>query len=142
MSVCSTSSCSIKPKTVKRECPVCQQLCLNVQKKTILQHVKQAWLCKLSDEQYFFCRTKDCEVVYFSNKDIVLNKNDIRTRIGIKEQDDNSLICYCFGVDKAVAATQESVKDFVVAQTKESSCTCETTNPSGRCCLKDFPKFK
>ena len=47
MSVCSSSSCD-KPKTVKRECPVCQQLCLDVQKKTILQHVKEAWLCDLS----------------------------------------------------------------------------------------------
>ena len=72
----------------------------------------------------------------------VLHKADIRTRIGIKEQDDKALICFCFGVSKAVAATNKSVKDFVVKQTKQSSCACETSNPSGRCCLKDFPKFK
>ena len=142
MSVCSTSSCGIKAKTIKRECPVCRQLCLDVQKKTLLQHLKEAWLCNLKDEQYFFCRTKDCDIAYFSNKDKTFNKADLRTRIGIKEQDDNALICYCFGVKKAVAATNKKVKDFVVAQTKDSNCTCETTNPSGRCCLKDFPKFR
>lgn len=141
MSACSAPSCE-KPKTVKRECPICQQLCLDVQKKTILHHVKEAWLCELSDERYFFCRTIDCEVVYFSNNDNILKKTDIRTRIGIKEQDGNALICYCFGVDKEGAAAHKKAKYFVIAQTKESSCTCETTNPSGRCCLKDFPKFK
>jgi hypothetical protein len=28
----------------------------------------------------------------------------------------------------------------VMAQTKAGLCSCDTSNPSGRCCLKDFPK--
>ena len=135
-----------KPKTLKRECPACHQLCLNVQTKTILHHLKEAWNYDLSDENYFYCRTKSCDVVYFSNdgngNEKTLLKTDLRTAIGIKEQDDNTLICYCFGINKAEAVTDKKIKDFVIAQTKESNCTCETTNPSGRCCLKDFPKFK
>lgn len=142
MAVCNTSSCSIKSKTVKQVCPVCNQLCLDVPKSTILQHLKQAWLRDLCDEQYFFCRTSDCDVVYFSNTNYIFKKIDVRTSIGIKEQDDTALICYCFGVNKAVAAKNKKAKDFIVAQTKNSTCSCETTNPSGRCCLKDFPKFR
>lgn len=142
MSDCCASSCEGKPKTQKCECPTCHQVALDVSKRTMLQHIKDVWRYEFSDNQYFFCRTEGCDVVYFSKNDETINKADIRTRIGIKEQDDNALICYCFGVNKAVAATDKRAKDFVVEQTKESTCTCETTNPSGRCCLKDFPKFK
>ena len=28
----------------------------------------------------------------------------------------------------------------IVEQTKNARCSCETSNPSGRCCLKVFPK--
>lgn len=139
---CSTSSHENKPRTLKRECPVCNQVCIDVPKKTLLQHVKEPWEHKLDTELFFFCRTQDCDVVYFTDKDKTIGKSDIRTRIAIKEHDDDSLICFCFGVSRAVASSNKKVKDFVVEQTRESSCTCETTNPSSRCCLKDFPKFK
>lgn len=142
MSDCCISSHESKSKTQKRECPACHQVALNVTKRTILQHIKKVWCYEFSDNQYFFCRTEDCDVVYFSEKDETINKAGIRTLIGIKEQDDNALICYCFGVNKAVASTDKRAKDFVVEQAKESTCTCETNNPSGRCCLKDFPKSK
>ena len=139
---CTSSSCETKSKTLKRECPACNQLCLDVPKKTILQHIKDPWEHPLEVGAYYFCRTQDCDVVYFSNTDKTIQKSDIRTSIGIKEHDDNSLICFCFGVSRSVAATNIKVRDFVVEQTKESTCTCETRNPSGRCCLKDFPKYK
>ena len=142
MSDCCDTLSESKPKTLKRECPVCSQLSLNVQKKTILHHLKEAWNCDLGNEDYFYCRTENCDVIYFSEKNKTLCKKDLRTSIGIKEQDDNALICYCFGVNKSKAASEKKIKDFVIAQTKESNCTCETSNPSGRCCLKDFPKFK
>ena len=142
MSDCCTSSSGSQSKTLKRECPACKQIALGVPIRTMLHHIKDVWLYRLSGEQYYFCRTQDCDVVYFEENGEILSKADIRTRIGIKEQDDNTLICNCFGINKAVAATDKKAKEFVVKQTKESSCACETANPSGRCCLKDFPKFK
>jgi len=107
----------------------------------MLQHIKDVWRYNFSSEQYYFCRSKDCDVVYFTGGGEKLNKTDIRTSIGIKEEDDCALICYCFGVSKAAAATDKLAREFVVKQTKESTCACETANPSGRCCLKDFPKI-
>lgn len=148
MSDCCSSTCQSeiksdsKSKTVKQECPVCGHLALNVATRTMLQHIKDVWRHDPGEEQYYFCPTKDCDVVYFAENAETLRKTNIRTRIGIKEQDDNALICYCFGVSKAVAATNKEARDFVVKQTKESICACETANPSGRCCLKDFPKLK
>ena len=54
--------------------------------------------------------------------------------------------------DTARAATTDEVsneftqygssktKEFVMAQTKAQNCACEIRNPSGKCCLVDFPK--
>ena len=135
-----------KPKTLKSHCPVCHQIAFNVSMRTILQHLKEVWHYdlngKLSKQQHYFCRTENCGVVYFTECGEAINKADVRTHIGIKEQDDDALICYCFGVSQSVAMKNKEVKEFVIKQTKESTCSCETANPSGRCCLKDFPKFK
>jgi hypothetical protein len=142
MSDCCAPTCQSenKPATQKIECPTCQQLAVSVSKRTMMQHIKDVWDYRFSDEPYYFCHTPDCDVVYFTESGESLRKDAVRTRIGIKEQDDSALICYCFGVSKAVAATNKAAKEFVIKQTRESSCACETTNPSGRCCLKDFPK--
>ena len=77
-------------------------------------------------------------MVYFGEDDSVITKDSLRTDVGIKENRADSMICYCFGVTKA-AATNPSIKEFVVKKTKENICECITRNPSGRCCLKDFP---
>ena len=129
-----------KPKRLKTECPMCARSSLNVQLKTMLHHVKQAWMFKITDQQYFYCRNPKCDVVYFAADATPIKQSDIRTLIGIKEQSEYALICFCFGVSKKQAATNNKVKDFVIKQTKELRCSCETANPSGRCCLKDFPK--
>jgi hypothetical protein len=55
-------------------------------------------------------------------------------------------VCYCFDISMAdiEAARKENDGDacrqFVIQQTKASTCDCETRNPSGKCCLGDFPK--
>lgn len=140
---CCTSKSEHKPVTLKQTCPVCGQAALEVSTRTMLQHIKDVWRYKFSEEAYYFCRTEDCDVIYFTKKSgEKLIKAEIRTTIGIKEQDDSSLICYCFGVSKEMAATDKTAKEFVIKQTKESTCACETANPSGRCCLKDFSRLK
>ena len=112
---------------------------LEVSRTTILHHLDKPWLHSLKEQKYFFCHEPQCEVVYFAEDDTVIRKSQLRTRVGIKEQDDNALICYCFGVSKKYA---KEAKAFVIQQTKESACSCTTSNPSGRFCLKDFPKDK
>ena len=43
-------------------------------------------------------------------------------------------------VAEAFHAANKEIKDFVIKSTKEKTCACTTRNPSGKCCLKDFPK--
>lgn len=94
----------------------------------------------LKEQHYYFCDDKNCDVVYYAADDTIITKSMLRDRVGIKEPDDNALICYCFGVTRAQARSNKSIKAFVIEQTKNARCTCKTSNPSGRCCLKDFPK--
>src|SRR5690348_2585983 len=49
---------------------------------------------------FSFCRTPDCETVYFSER-VILQKPDVKVRVGIKERDDPSPVCYCFDYTRA-----------------------------------------
>lgn len=81
-----------------------------------------------------------CQIVYFGEDDSVIKTSALRTLVGIKEKSSNSLLCYCYGITYKDYIKTPNIKSFVVQQTKEKNCACETHNPSGRCCLKDFPK--
>lgn len=108
--------------------------------RAIAHHIKDAWNWHPTSNRYFFCDDPACEVVYFGDDGSTILKSQLRTRIGVKEQSDDDLLCYCFGVTKADFLGNPTIKDFVIAQTKGGLCSCETSNPSGRCCLKDFHK--
>jgi hypothetical protein len=119
-------------------CPVNGKLYARVHRKTLLHHILHPWDYTLTEQQYYFCTDPDCDVVYYGQDDSVIRTDELRTTIWQKSKDKRDAICYCFGVTKALAKL-ENIKKFVSRQTKNSMCSCETSNPSGRCCLKDFP---
>lgn len=141
MSDCCSSGCAtttdVAPK--KRQCTSCGEEQHEVPYSTVLHHVKTPWKQQLSEQPYYFCSNADCNTVYFGLDNTLIVKADVRTKIGVKETDPDALICYCFDVSRANA---KIAKIFVVEQTKAGVCSCTTHNPSGRCCLKDFPKDK
>ena len=139
MSACCTTTSNEKPKNVKQDCPGCGHTSLIVSTKTVLHHIKQPWMLEHAACMFFFCRNPNCDTVYFSNTSFIMKTSDVRTPVGIKTRSGDAIICYCFGVNQTDA--NQLTKDFVIAQTKKSNCSCETANPSGRCCLKDFPRF-
>ncbi len=138
---CSPLGCnSSHPK--KHQCPANGQKYSEVSARTIAHHIKKSWAWGPSAERYFFCEDPACDVVYFGGDGSTINKSQLRTSIGAKERTDDSLLCYCFGIRKADFQLNPAIKDFVIAQTKAGLCSCETSNPSGRCCLKEFPKAR
>jgi Zinc binding domain len=136
---CSSSSCdNTHPK--KHRCPSNGNEYSEVSVRTIIHHIKEAWTWQPTAHRYFFCDDPACEVVYFGDDGSMISRSQLRTCVGAKELSDNSLLCYCYGVTKAEFLANRATKDFVVAQTKAGLCSCDTSNPSGRCCLKDFPR--
>jgi len=127
-------------KAKRYTCPENNKTYGEVPYKTILHHVKAPWNLALKDQTYYFCSAPDCDVVYFGSDNSTIHKDQLRTKVGIKESSDDALICYCFDVSRAAAQADEHAKAFIIGQTKNSLCACTTHNPSGKCCLKDFPK--
>lgn len=123
----------------KRCCPVSGMECSEVPVKTIAYHIRDAWNWEERAERYFFCADPACDVVYFADDGTVIRQAQLRTRVGLKDRGDDALVCYCFGVSRADALKDSSIREYVKGKTKNKLCACDTCNPSGRCCLKDFP---
>jgi len=138
MSDCCNTSSSKENAHKKHICPVNGKAYSKVFTTTILHHISQPWKWNPNNTNYYFCSDPECEVAYFGQDNSIINKSELRTTIGIKEKSEDSLICYCFGVSKQEATNNPEIKKFVLTQTKEHTCSCETRNPSGKCCLKDF----
>lgn len=136
--ISSTEYTSANPK--KRSCPSNGLTGTEVSSKTISHHLKHAWKWKDEGSRYFFCTDPDCDVVYFGDDDSIITKAQLRTQVGIKESSDDTPACYCFGISKADAKNDPGIRDYVKAQTKNAQCACDIRNPSGRCCLIDFPR--
>jgi hypothetical protein len=140
MSDCCSTNQDVRTNPKRFTCPENNQQYLEVPFVTVLHHVNEPWQLKLKDQAYYFCNDPNCDVVYIGIDNTTITKSMVRTKVGIKESTDDALICYCFGVTKAEAKSNKQAQAFVVEQTKNARCSCETSNPSGRCCLKVFPK--
>jgi hypothetical protein len=121
-------------------CPVNGKEYAAVSSKTIKHHVRKPWRRLQKNQGYYFCSDPKCNVVYFGEDGSVLEKSAIRTRVGIKEESEGSMLCYCFGATVGEARANPAVKAFVIEETRRNECACETRNPSGKCCLGEFPK--
>ena len=140
MTECCDSKASNCNPPKKACCPVNGKPYSSVGVKTILHHLADPWTKKLKNQPYYYCTDADCDVVYFGEDQSLIRKSALRTKVGVKEASPERSICYCFGVSYAVAESDKRARSFVIEMTRQSLCSCETSNPSGRCCLMDFPQ--
>jgi len=98
-----------------------------------------------SSVSYSFCRTTECDVVYFSDQ-AVFRKPDLKVRVGIKETADPVPLCYCFDysredVRRHIESTgRTTILEEIKAEVQSGFCACEVKNPSGACCLGDVTR--
>ena len=133
------SECVFESPSKTHVCPVNGQEYKSVGLKTILHHINSPWEWEEKQQGYYFCDDPNCDFVYFGDDDSVITRSEVRTIVGIKEHNPGALTCYCFGVSHLEAQQHPVIHDFIVRKTKSGFCSCNTSNPSGRCCLKDFP---
>lgn len=133
--------CATERNTVSRklECPANGHACIAVSLRTVLHHVKRPWELTDRERNYYFCDDPACDVVYFSAEGDMIGHEAVRTPIGIKKHEADAPLCYCFGITFADAQADPGCESFVKDMTRQGACSCATHNPSGRCCLKDFP---
>ena len=136
---CGSNSCSNKATPGKARCPVNGKEYAIVSTLTIKHQIQEPWNWHAKSQGYYFCDDPDCDVVYFGEDSSLISQSELRTKVGAKDKTIDKTVCYCFGVSMRQAVADENIKSFVIDETREHTCACETRNPSGRCCLKDFP---
>lgn len=99
------------------------------------------------DTGWRFCDSPDCDVVYFSEEgDTIFTKSQLKVPVGVKETSGERPLCYCFGHSVASIKNELRTKghtdalDDIRANMKDPGCHCETSNPSGSCCLGSVTK--
>ena len=142
--------CEFHPPTTcgPTTCPSCGVLARPVQRLTVGALVTPAVRAKIPHQDEFcFCRTPDCDVVYFRPNEVLFRKEDLSVQVHQKEPNNPKVpVCYCFDwtpekVRAEIERTgQSTVLDQVKAQVKADNCYCEVTNPQGSCCLGNVAK--
>jgi len=133
------------PAQKKAPCPTCSATGRLVERRTLLQQLKNPHQALPPKEPFYFCAETACDTVYFSLTGITYERDSLRLPVGQKSTDPGRLVCYCFDVtagrvEEELAQSGESATQaFVMAQVKDKTCSCDVRNPSGRCCLIDFP---
>ena len=137
--------CELHPPTAcgPAKCPACGALGKPVQRLTLGALLKPEHRPQIPPQQEFcFCRTPTCDVVYFRPGEPLFRKDDLAVPVGLKEPSNPTApVCYCFGwtlqkIRAEIEATGQSTAiDQIKAQVKAGNCYCEVTNPQGSCCL-------
>ncbi|MEH6652454.1 MAG: hypothetical protein V7707_20755 [Motiliproteus sp.] len=146
-SCCSSNSMAVKTDAKPAvQCPCCGAAAKPVERLTLMHQIIAPLNRELPPDDFFFCSSTACRTVYFSSDGAVIETSKVRGVVGQKSTLPDRVLCYCFDVSHArvmeeIEKTGTSAsKDFVVQQTKLKNCACEIRNPSGKCCLKAFPK--
>jgi|CXWL01.1.fsa_nt_gi hypothetical protein len=133
-------------EVAKTACDNCGEIGRIVEKQTVVHQVKSEKLPAVSDAEYRFCGSANCDVVYYSADGSVFTTDDVRKLITSKTKGDNRPLCYCFGftegnLRREIAITGKSNVSAQVTQfIKEKLCACEIRNPAGSCCLGEINK--
>jgi hypothetical protein len=141
---CNTPQPSVAALTKNALCIECGEPGRSVPRLTVLHHVKSEKLCRVCDEEYKFCATPACSVVYFAASGELFTVSDVRELVTIKASGGVRPLCYCFGfmegdIREEIERTgQSSVPAQIGRLIKEKMCACEIRNPSGACCLGEI----
>lgn len=125
----------------KPMCPACQSDSSTVGIKTLKHWLKASFIPEVPEENFYFCSAANCSVVYFSEKGTTYQTEDVRARIGAKEKNGQSPVCYCFDVTEEIIKSglngtgKNGFSKWIGIEIKKGNCACEIRNPSGRCCL-------
>ena len=91
----------------KDVCPICKDKAKEVSPITIKSLVKNEYIKELlSIEDFFYCKTPNCEVIYFKPNEIIKQEHLIK-EVGLKEWANPKTVCYCFNW------TKEKISDEV-----------------------------
>jgi len=127
-------------------CPQCGNKGSKVGQITLESLLKEGIVDRITDEQFRFCDSIDCDTVYFGDGGTIFVKDDLRVRVGVKERSSPRHVCYCFDhtIEEINAQVQETGQSTVLDDIKgrmKVACWCDTKSPKGTCCLGTVGKY-
>ena len=130
-----------RPLRAGKSCPECGQVGKSIHWQTVKSMLSVS-LRQVLNAKYFFCRTQNCPVVYFSaDGEQTFNVEHVRERVFQKEPEAAEVnICYCFlyAVGELRAASPEghaAIVNEINTGVNAGQCACDLRNPQGTCCL-------
>lgn len=141
---CCCSGTKMTKETAQNACGGCGEVGRVVARQTVAHHVKSEKLSCVVNEEYKFCSSPTCLVVYYSVSGEVFTVDDVRELVAAKSSGNARPLCYCFGFTEGdirgeIARNGESsVPEQVSQLIKEKLCACEIRNPAGACCLGEI----
>lgn len=142
--VCCCSGAKMTKETAQNACGRCGEVGRVVARQTVVHHVKSEKLSSVETDEYKFCPSENCPVVYYSAAGRVFTVEDVRELVTAKASGDTRPVCYCFGFTQGFIRQEieQTGKSTVPAQVtqfiKEKLCVCEVRNPAGACCLGEI----
>lgn len=140
--------CSVSHKekiSTEIKCPTCDQEGKQVELLTIRAMTRRDFTHYGELIPGFLClNPDDSTVYYFSNLDFTVNQDNVVTDIGFKTNAKTKTICYCFRhtkqdiIDDYLKNGKSNIEIDVRQKVKDKLCTCEVSNPKGKCCLGDI----
>lgn len=141
--------CSPGNITADAACPECGAQGRSVKVRTLKHWLVTPLVPCVPELPFYFCKTGDCLIVYFSGDGSArYTKDELRRPAGIKEADPFISVCYCFGVTGEMIAEEvqrtgrSTYSTWIAKEVKDGNCACDVRNPSGKCCLKDVKKVE
>lgn len=141
--------CSAKMGEGKEnECPLCKKVGQQVKIITLKSLLCPHALAALEpDSTYYFCRSPECEIVYFNQRQQAFTKGDVKVPVFQKDSKEEIPICYCFGwtrqriTEEMKQMGKSTAVQNITMHIKERRCGCEVNNPQGTCCLRNVTGF-
>lgn len=132
-------------------CPSCAHKGSKVGHITLESLLKPEPASRITDTQYRFCDSIDCNTVYFGDDGTVFSKDDLTVRVGVKEHPSPQglpprHVCYCFDhtieeINDEVRNTGQSTVLDDIKERMKIACWCDTKSPKGTCCLGTVSKY-
>jgi copper chaperone CopZ len=121
-------------------CPGCGAQGKPVRSVTLCALLKPEFAAGVAEAEHRFCAAPGCDVVYYGPSG-VYTKAQMTVAVGVKEATGERPLCYCFGHSVATIQAEfrekgrSTAPDDIRRRMDGCGCACETTNPSGACCL-------
>jgi hypothetical protein len=118
-------------------CSHCKKKGKRLDRSVLNYHVSD--ISKIQNADYFLCKSPDCEVVYFSLKNIFTCK-ELNKEVRFKNYSSpEENLCYCFNHKKK--DIDEHTLGDIEEKMKSVGCKCEIRNPQGFCCMSGIKKY-